>query len=139
MKRESDVRHIILASHHRFAAGLADTIEFLGGPTDMDVICAYVDETPLEDQVAEVFAKFDPADEVLVFTDILQGSVNQRFAPYVGEHVFLIAGANVALTLELALAAEPLTCEGIEAARQLARQSMCLINTFQADVDDEDE
>lgn len=133
------MRHIILASHHRFAAGLADTIEFLGGPSDMDVICAYVDETPLEEQVAEVFAKFDPDDEVLVFTDILQGSVNQRFAPYVNDHVFLIAGVSVPLTLELALANEPLTCEEIEATIALARQSMCLINTFEADVDEDDE
>lgn len=105
----------------------------------MDVICAYVDETPLEEQVAEVFAKFDPDDEVLVFTDILQGSVNQRFAPYVNDHVFLIAGVSVPLTLELALANEPLTCEEIEATIALARQSMCLINTFEADVDEDDE
>ena len=133
------MRHIILVSHHRFAAGLADTIEFLGGPSDMDVICAYVDETPLEDQVAEVFAKYAPEDEVLVFTDILQGSVYQRFAPYVGDHVFLIAGASVPLALELALASEPLTCEDIEATIQLARQSMCLINTFEVDVDEDDE
>ncbi len=133
------MRHIILASHHRFAAGLADTIEFLGGPSDMDVICAYVDETPLEDQVAEVFAKFNLDDEVLVLTDILQGSVNQRFAPYVGDHVFLVAGVSVPLALELALANEPLTCEGIEATIQLARQSMCLINTFEANVDEDDE
>lgn len=133
------MRHIILASHHRFAAGLADTIEFLGGPADIDVICAYVDETPLEDQAAEVFAKFNPTDEVLILTDILQGSVNQRFAPYVSDHVFLVAGVSVPLALELALADEPLTCEDIEAAIALARQSMCLINTFEADIDEDDE
>lgn len=133
------MRHIILASHHRFAAGLADTIGFLGGPSDLNVICAYIDETPLEDQVAEVFAKFDPDDEVLVLTDILQGSVNQRFAPYVNDHVFLVAGVSVPLTLELALADEPLTCEDIEATLALARQSMRLVNTFEADVDEDDE
>ena len=38
------MRHIILASHHRFAAGLADTIDFLGGPSDLNVICAYIDD-----------------------------------------------------------------------------------------------
>lgn len=133
------MRHIILASHHRFAAGLADTIDFLGGPSDLNVICAYIDETPLEDQVAEVFAKFDPDDEVLVLTDILQGSVNQRFAPYVNDHVFLVAGVSVPLALELALADEPLTCEDIEATLALARQSMRLVNTFEADVDEDDE
>ena len=58
------MRHIILASHHRFAAGLADTMEYIGNIEGLDVICAYVDETPLEDQVAEVFGypPFDGGD-----------------------------------------------------------------------------
>ena len=128
------MRHIVLASHHRFAAGLADTMEYIANIEGLNVICAYVDETPLEDQVAEVFSAFDPADEVLVLTDILQGSVNQAFAPYVNDHVFLVAGVNVALALELAFAAEPLTYEDIEEALGMARQSMVLMNTAVADV-----
>lgn len=133
------MRHIIIASHHRFAAGLADTMEYIGNVEGMDVICAYVDETPLDRQVAEVFATYEPEDEVLILTDIMQGSVNQAFAPYVGEHVFLVAGVNVALALELAFAEEPLTEAVIEAAIDMARSSICLMNTSQADVDEEDE
>ena len=42
------MRHVIIASHHRFAEGLADTLEFIGGVENMRAVCAYVDETPLE-------------------------------------------------------------------------------------------
>lgn len=133
------MRHVIIASHHRFAAGLADTLEFIGGVENMRAVCAYVDEVPLEEQVAEAFASVGPEDEVLVLTDILQGSVNQAFAPYVGERVFLVAGVNVALCLELALSAEPLSSEGINAAIGQARSAMVLVNTYAAEVGEDDE
>lgn len=133
------MRHVIIASHHRFAEGLADTLEFIGGVENMRAVCAYVDETPLEEQAAEAFAAVAPEDEVLVLTDILQGSVNQAFAPYVGDHVFLIAGVNVALCLELALSAEPLSVAAIDAAIEQARSAMVLVNTYATEVGEDDE
>jgi PTS system mannose-specific IIA component len=133
------MRHVILASHHRFAEGLADTLEFLGNDAELNVICAYVDNTPLSEQVEKVFSAFDPEDEVLILTDILQGSVNQAFAPYMGPHTFLIAGVNVALALELCLAPEPLTEEGIEQTIELGRQSIRLVNTIDVSAGEDDE
>lgn len=133
------MRHVIIASHHRFAEGLADTLEFIGGVENMRAVCAYVDETPLEEQAAEAFAAVAPEDEVLVLTDILQGSVNQAFAPYINDRVFLVAGVNVALCLELALSAEPLSTEIISAALEQARAAMVLVNTYAAEVGEDDE
>jgi len=133
------MRHVVIASHNRFARGLADTLDFLGNKTELDVICAYVDETPLVSQVDELFSAFSPDDEVLILTDILQGSVNQAFAPYINDHVFLVAGVNVALSLELCLSAEGLTVEGIEEAIEMGRQSMRLINTLQIEDGEDDE
>lgn len=133
------MRHVVVASHHRFAQGLVDTLRFLGCKSDLTPICAYVDDTPLADQVAEVFAGFDPEDEVLVLTDIMQGSVNQAFYPYMGPHVFLVAGVNAMLAFELCLKPEPLTCEAIQESIDAAPGSICLINTFQADTDEDDE
>ena len=133
------MRHVILASHHRFAAGLADTLEFLGAKNHFDVVCAYVDERPLPPQVAKLFEGFAPEDEVLVLTDIMQGSVNQAFVPFVGPHVFVVAGVNVALAFELCLKSEPLTCVDIDQAIDSARHAMCLINTVQVDDGEDDE
>lgn len=133
------MRHVVLASHHRFAQGLADTLEFLGAKCDFHVICAYVDDQPLEPQVAAVFERFGPDDEVLVLTDILAGSVNQKFMPYVGPNVFVVAGVNVVLAMELCLAPMPLTNEGIEEAIAMAGQSIKLLNTIQVEDDKDDE
>lgn len=132
------MRHVVLASHHCFAWGLADTLNFLGNSQPLDVICAYVDECPLESQVAGLFAEFRD-DEVLVLTDILQGSVSQAFAPFMSDHVFLVAGVNVAVALELCLHEGPLTSGLIDRAIETGRQSMRLINTYQANVSDDDE
>lgn len=133
------MRHIILASHHRYADGLRDTLEFIGGVKDVNVLCAYVDETPLEDQVKSVFSSFASEDEVLIFTDIMQGSVSQAFVPYMNDHVFLIAGANVICCLEMIVSPSPLSTDKIEGILEQARLSMRLMNTYQVEESDEDE
>lgn len=133
------MRQVILASHHKFAQGLADTLEFLGTKCDFHVICAYVDDTPLEPQVEAVFDAISPDDEVLVLTDILAGSVNQKFLPYVAPNVFVVAGVNVVLAMELCLAPAPLTAEGIQNAIDMAGQSIKLLNTIQVEDDEDDE
>lgn len=133
------MRHVILASHHRFAEGLRDTLAFIGGIEGIRVVCAYVDETPLDELVAQAFAGVGAEDEVLVLTDILQGSVNQAFAPYMGERVFLVAGVNVACCLELALCSERLTPALVEEVVREARSALVLVNTYEAEVGEEDE
>lgn len=133
------MRHVILASHHRFAQGLADTLEFLGSKENFAVICAYVDDTPLAPQVRDLFSRIDSDDEVLVLTDIMQGSVNQAFVPYIGPHTFVIAGVNVALAFELCLTPGPLTVEGIEQAVEQARSAMTLINSLEVEDGEDDE
>ncbi len=133
------MRHVILASHHRFAEGLRDTLDFLGNKQPLEVVCAYVDSTPLEEQVRKIFGAIGPDDEVLILTDILQGSVNQAFAPYMGPHVFLVAGINVPTALELCLSSDELSIQGIEDIMEMGRQSMRLVNTFAAAVDEDDE
>ena len=133
------MRHVIIASHHRFAEGLRDTLEFIGGVENVRTVCAYVDEVPLEERVAEAFALVGPNDEVLVLTDILQGSVNQAFAPYMSERVFIVSGVNVPCGLELVLSDGPLAVEGIEEVLRNARKAMTLVNTYTAEIDEDDE
>lgn len=133
------MRHIILASHHRFAQGLAETLEFLGVKANLKVICAYTDDQPLAPQVEEAFSSIGPADEVLVLTDILQGSVNQTIMPYAGPNVFIVAGVNVALAMELCLMPGTLTNECIEDAICLARESIRLVNTIRVEDGEDDE
>ncbi len=133
------MRQIIVASHHGFSQGLKDTLEFIGGVGNMIAIAAYMDDTPIATQVEKAFSDLAPDDEVLVLTDIRQGSVNQAFAPYMGEHVFLVTGVNVPLALELALMDGRLTSESIERAIEDARSQMALMNTLVVEEGEDDE
>lgn len=133
------MRHVILASHHRFADGLKDTLEFIGGVEDVIAVSAYVDDTPLEETVSKIFSEIPSEDEVLVLTDIVQGSVNQAFAPYISDHVFLVAGVNVACCLELTLETRPLTPEIIRETVAQACQQMVFMNEFQVEDCEDDE
>ena len=46
------MRHIIIASHYGLAAGLGDTLKAIIGPGhDIRVVCAFTDETPLEENL----------------------------------------------------------------------------------------
>lgn len=133
------MRHIVIASHHRFAAGLRDTLELVGGELGIVDINAYVDETPLEEQAESVFSQFDPTDEVLIFTDMLQGSVNQVFRRYMSDHVFLVTGINLPCALELALAGGPLTADSVRTTIEAARQQLLLVNDQIVEIDEDDE
>lgn len=97
---------IVLASHGRMAMGVYDTLQmFCADLKHVTYICGYVDDTPIESQIEQYFAKIPKEDEVLVFTDLLGGSVNSKFLEYqygVPERkIHLIAGMNLGLILKL--------------------------------------
>lgn len=122
------MRQIVIASHHRFAEGMQATLEFVGGDLNIRSICAYVDDASLEKQIEDIFTSFDENDELLILTDMMQGSVNQAFLRYLNERTFLVAGVNFPCALELALSTEPLNHEFIHGCIVRAREQMVLIN-----------
>ncbi len=133
------MRHIIIASHHYFAAGLKDTLEFIGGDLGIIDVNAYVDGALLEDQIADAFASLGKQDEVLILTDMMQGSVCQAFMPYMGEKVFLVAGVNLPSALELAISKREYTPSYIEEVLNAARQQLVLLNNCSVEIGDDDE
>lgn len=103
------MRRFIFASHHYLAYGLKDTVDFLTSKarTIYD-INAYVEdkEQDLEIRVKELFETFDPQDEVIVLTDLLGGSVYQKFYPYISEQVHVLCGMNLPMAMSMVLASE---------------------------------
>lgn len=138
------MKRYVFASHHSMASGLRDTIQFLTS-TDAALydISAYMNEAGDEDLgavVDELFEQFSPTDTVVVMTDIMSGSVNQKFYPHMGERTFLISGANVPLAMQLVLADErELTADYVQECVEEARNQIVLLNTFQVAGSDEDE
>ena len=103
------MRRFIFASHHYLAYGLKDTVDFLTNKakTIYD-INAYAEdkEQNLESRVKELFDTFDPQDEVIVLTDLLGGSVYQKFYPYISERVHVFCGMNLPMAMSMVLAQE---------------------------------
>lgn len=77
---------------------------------------------------------------MVVFTDILGGSVNQIFFKYLRQQPFhLVTGMNLAVILECIFAVEPITDEFLRNAISLSREQLCymndILNTAQEDDD----
>lgn len=137
-------RHFVIATHSTFAKGLSEAIVFFAGETlDITSINAYVTNKPIDDEVEEVFEKLNSEDELVILTDIMSGSVNQKFTPFVTRpHTHLITGAN--LPVALALAMEPvqsyLTGERVQEIISEAKEQIIYMNERANSVlDEEDE
>lgn len=138
------MRRFIFASHHKFAYGLKDTVDFLTGATKIiyDINAYLDDETKdIDTVVAELFASFDDEDEVVVLVDMMGGSVYQKFYPYMSEKVHVICGMNLPMALSLVLAPEDerLTSEKVEQVLMDCKNQLVYVNKMAASVDEDDE
>lgn len=135
------MRRFVIASHHLLAHGLKDTLEFLTSKKDIIEINAYVDEADLKEQIKEVFEVFSRDDEVVMMTDMLGGSVNQSFYPYMNDFRHLICGINLPCALSLILQPdnEPLTKGQIEKIVEESRTHLIYVNEYREKEIPEDE
>lgn len=137
------MRHYILASHHKLAYGLKDTLVFLTNMSDkIQDISAYIDnETSIDEQIKNAFSKIGENDEVIIMTDLVGGSVNQKFYPFMNNHIHLISGVNLPLALSLLLIPEDtkITKEKIQALIKEAQEQIVYVNTLKSTSADEDE
>lgn len=132
------MRRIIIATHHQLAQGMADTLTFLSGYPHIDVLCAYVDERNVDESIAELMQT--EAEETFIFTDMLGGSVTQKFTFYQKENVHLICGMNLPLVLTIALAGEEcIPTERIHEMIEEAKASIIYVNQYQSITLEEDE
>ena len=124
----------IFASHYRMADGLKETIEFLTSVKEnVYAVSAYVTENyNIEEEIKKIFDNFTEEDKVVVMTDMLAGSVNQKFIPYMSE--------NVPLAMEIVLLPEEcINKEEISNCVESAREAMQFVNELSLDTDEDDE
>lgn len=136
-------RTIVLASHHRLAEGLKDTLNFIsGGGQDIVSMAAYLDNQPVENQVDALMASFPADRDVIVLTDMMASSVNQKFFKYrTRPHTHIISGMNLPLALGIAMAPtnEYVSDDQINDLIQEAKNAIVNVNTLQVEADDDDE
>lgn len=107
------MRHVILASHGNLARGMADTVGMIVG--EVANLSTFVlerdDMDPISNQVRRELDSYNPADEVIICTDMVGSSVNNDMVGLLGDYpqVTLISGMNLPLVITLAMDEGPST------------------------------
>ncbi|NLU09509.1 MAG: PTS sugar transporter subunit IIA [Tepidanaerobacter acetatoxydans] len=126
------MKKILIAAHGKFAEGIRSSAEIiLGKQENLYTINAYLDETPVKQQLDEFFKGVDlEKDTLLVITDVFGGSVNQAIiSNYQKDNIKVITGVNLPLLLELImLDEEDVTDDKIRSIVNKAREQVILVN-----------
>lgn len=137
------MRQIVIASHDKLASGMKDTLKFLGVSSDtIHVLCAYQNNKPIDDEIKLLLNGFEEKDEIVVFTDILSGSVNQAIFPYIKNNgIKLITGMNLPLLMAVSLYPQNQEISDKQFQKMIsdARTQIQFMNDYKPDLNEDDE
>lgn len=121
------MKKFVVASHAKLATGFQSTIElFAGSDHDITYVSAYVDDVDLDMEVETFISSLADDDQAVIFTDMFGGSVNQKFviAAQNKPNIFVVAGMNLPVILEIILSSEPYTTAVIDRLIDSGRMAM---------------
>lgn len=125
-------RKIVIATHGKLAMGLRDSLQLLAcDQIQIDVINAFSEDPNPKATICDYIKAVSEEDTILALTDIMYGSVNQMFLPYVGKrkNFHLVTGVNLAIAIELILCPEEkMTSEFIEESICRAKGEIKYVN-----------
>ncbi|WP_010238510.1 PTS sugar transporter subunit IIA [Clostridium arbusti] len=137
------MRKIIVASHDKLADGMVKTLKFIGGERDnLFPLSAYGDNKPIDDQIKEIMAKVSEKDELVILTDMVGGSVNQKFFSFKDRpNTHIISGINLPLALSIVLQPEEdlLTADRIKELIKEGKDQVIYVNDYSVEVSEDDE
>ncbi len=123
-------KKMVIATHGTLAKGFRDALDLLAGGADRIItIDAFtVDKNPKQ-TIERLMEDSGGDDEFFVFTDVMAGSVNQMFVPYIGQKkLHLVTGINLALLCQVFLTLDQLTEEGLREAVDQAQSQILYVN-----------
>ncbi|SHH91498.1 PTS system, mannose-specific IIA component [Chryseolinea serpens] len=139
---EHTTRKFLIATHGRLATGIKSSLDIIIGQTDhVFLIEAYVEENKgIEGDLEKILKDLQPHDELIVFTDLLGGSITNQVLRYTQGHlVHVVSGFNLALLIEVLMAdAETPAAEVIEAAIVNAREQIVYVTKLMATSNEEE-
>lgn len=93
---------ILIVAHGKLSEGMVSALDIIVGVDDkITFINAFTDEIPIKVKIDEYL---ESRENVLVFTDILSGSVNQAVLQHIyTKKLKIVTGMNLPLVLELVL------------------------------------
>ena len=126
------MRKYLIATHGTFAGGIKSSLDIILGESEtINLIEAYTETNKsLQEDIVEVMKQLIPEDELIVFTDLLGGSITNQILQFgLRENVFIVAGINLPLLLDIMLAdSETPINEVIENGIENAREQMVFVN-----------
>jgi mannose/fructose-specific phosphotransferase system component IIA len=132
MDQQPKTRKFLIATHGAFAKGVKSALDMIAGEMEnISLIQAYLDQSrPVEEELADVLASLSATDELVIFTDLLGGSVNNiMLRNALRDHVHIVSGFNLPLLIEIALSdADSPVAEVIEEAINNAKGQMVYVN-----------
>ncbi|OPJ64917.1 PTS sugar transporter subunit IIA [Clostridium oryzae] len=119
----------LIATHGEMAEGMKSTLKLLTGErTNLEFLSFYCDKYDALSKLREFFEKNKDC-EIVAFTDLLGGSVNQEVLKFVSEKVHIIAGFNMAVILEIILSMEEtIESNRLEEIIETAKEQLVYVN-----------
>jgi fructoselysine/glucoselysine PTS system EIIA component len=136
------LRKFLIATHGTFAGGIKSSLDIIIGETEnVFIIEAYTDgNKSIEDALNNVLKSVSAEDELIVFSDLLGGSITNQILRYaLKENVHVVSGINLPLLIEVMLADNemPIT-EVLQIAITNARDQIVYVNKLVAENKEED-
>ena len=126
------MRKYLIATHGTFAKGIYSTLEIIMGTLEnVFLIQAYTGENKsLKEEIDQVLDQTNADDELIVFTDLMGGSVTNQILQYaLKENVFIISGFNLPLLLDIMLVDQEIPVnEVIETGINNAKDQIVFVN-----------
>ena len=131
----------LIASHGYLADGLKSTLEIIVGKEiaeRVSTINAFVDEQSgdAKGNIERFIKEIPSTDKLIIFSDIMHGSVNQCLMSYVDdERIFLITGVNFPLLCEVVAEysfsdESEVKKEDLQNAVEKAKEELNFVNNF---------
>ncbi|TWI98660.1 fructoselysine and glucoselysine-specific PTS system IIA component [Mucilaginibacter frigoritolerans] len=132
MEQYNGTRKFLIATHGTFSAGVKSSLELIIGETaQLFILQAYNNEnTSIEYEIKIIMEQVGEQDELIVFSDIMGGSVtNQLVQHALRPNVHIVSGFNLPLLIEIILGdTNTPVDELIETAISNAKEQMVYVN-----------
>lgn len=125
-------RKFLIATHGTFSAGAKSSLDMIiGAVPHVFIIQAYLDDkVVIEQQIQEVLEQISDQDELVIFSDIMGGSVtNQLLQHALKPNIHILSGFNLPLLIDVMLAdLDTPVSEMIHSAIENAKGQMVYVN-----------
>ncbi len=129
------MKQILIATHGKMASGIRYTAELIVGKMPgLTTIDAYVEsDDNIEEKFRDYFKEHE-GERIIVFTDMMGGSVNQKLMEYAkNDNVTLVTGTNLPVLLPVLLAGDDVTEEEIAGYIEESRKELQLVSVKAAE------